>query len=94
MTSGLVPPADDQPNGSSTAPTDGPPNDPRGTELTAPNVLLEVQSLRRALTEVYHAGWNTARPTTLEKPPVILWEMRVDRKTKQLNVTALVVEQG
>ena len=90
MTNGSVPPATDPPNNSSIPPTDGPLNEPSGTEPPE-DLLMNVTSIQEALSETFKAGWNTARMTNLESPPGITWKLTVDLETRQLHVTADVV---
>ena len=84
MTSGSAQPADDQPNGSSTTPTDGPPSEPSGTDATLP---ISLGSMSKALEEMFMQGWRASRLLPSKREPLNLRvNASLNAETKQVDL--------
>ena len=87
MTSGSVPPADGQPSKSSTAPTDGPPSEPRGTEEPFP---ISREEFSATMAETFKAGWRLAKMMTQDDPPEVEFLPVVDSVNRSVSVETIV----
>lgn len=84
MTSGSVPPADDQASTSTKAPTDGP--------RTAGSFLITPGNLSDRLQQMYQYGWELARTLPgLESPPEMEFRVTIDHETRSVQVEGVIL---